>query len=116
MADEKETEKAKIVTNGEAVFEPIVIKLRNKIIANGDEVDELTFREPTAADIERVGNPVNIDMSSATGEVKVTFDSKAMTQMMSTLAAVPPSTIRQMKTKDWNSAAWSLASFFIPDL
>lgn len=101
--------------NGEE-FQPIVIKLRNKIIANGDEVDEITFREPTASDIERVGNPVNIDLSSATGEVKVTFDSKAMTQMMSLLAAVPPSTIRQMKTKDWNSAAWSLASFFIPDL
>ena len=103
-----ETEKPKI--NGEA-FEPIVIKLRNKIIANGEEVDEITFREPTAADIERVGNPVNIDP-----EYKVTFDSKAMTQMMSILAAVPPSTIRQMKTKDWNTAAWSLASFFLPDL
>lgn len=113
MVDETETEKPKV--NGEK-YEPIVIKLRNKIIANGDEVDELVFREPTAADIERVGNPVNIDMSSASGDVKVTFDSKAMTQMMSTLAAVPPSTIRQMKTKDWNSAAWSLASFFIPDL
>lgn len=109
-----ETEKPKIEdtkkVNGEA-FEPIVIKLRNKIVANGDEVDMLTFREPTAADIERVGNPVNID-----SDYKVTFDSKMMTQMMSTLAAVPPSTIRQMKSKDWNTAAWSLASFFIPDL
>lgn len=105
-----EKEKSKIVEE----FVPIIFKLRNKIIANGDEVDELTFREPTAADIERVGNPVNIDTSG--GSVKVTFDAKAMTQMMSILAAVPPSTIRQMKTKDWNSAAWELASFFIPDL
>ena len=107
MADEVETK-----PSGE---EPLVIKLRNKIIANGDEVDQLTFREPTAADIERIGNPVNVDLLSG-DTPKITFDAKAMTQMMSTLAAVPPSTIRQMKTRDWNSAAWSLASFFIPDL
>lgn len=106
-----ETEKPKI--NG--VASPIVQTLRKPIIANGDEVNELTFREPTAADIERVGNPVNIDMLS--GEIpKVTFDARAMTQMLALLAMVPPSTIRQMHPRDWNSAAWQLASFFLPDL
>jgi Phage tail assembly chaperone proteins, E, or 41 or 14 len=93
----------------------VVIKLRKVIIANGDEVMELSFREPTAADIERTGNPVNVDMF-ATGDPKLTFEAKAMTQMMSLLAAVPPSTIRQMHPRDWNTAAWSLANFFIPDL
>ena len=106
-----ETEKPKM--NG--ATSSIVQTLRKSVIANGDEVNELTFREPTAADIERVGNPVNIDMLS--GDVpKVTFDARAMTQMMALLATVPPSTIRQMHPRDWNSAAWQLASFFIPDL
>lgn len=93
----------------------IVVKLSKPIIANGDEVQEITFREPSAADIERVGNPVNIDMMSS-DTPKVTFDAKAMTQMMSLLAAVPPSTIRQMTTRDWNTAAWNLASFFMPEM
>lgn len=106
-----ETEKPK--ENG--VSSSIVIQLRKSVIANGDEVKELSFREPTAADIERVGNPVNVDMLS--GDVpKLSFDAKAMTQMMGLLAAVPPSTIRQMHTRDWNTAAWQLASFFMPDL
>jgi hypothetical protein len=106
-----ETEKPKI--NG--TTSPIVVQLRKPVIANGDEVNELAFREPTAADIERVGNPVNVDMLS--GDVpKLSFDAKSMTQMMALLAAVPPSTIRQMNTRDWNSAAWQLASFFMPDL
>lgn len=110
MADnEQETPKA----NG--VSSPLVVALRKPIIANGDEVNELKFREPTAADIERVGNPVNIDMLSG-DTPKLTFDAKAMTAMMSVLAAVPPSTIRQMHPRDWNSAAWTLASFFMPDL
>jgi Phage tail assembly chaperone proteins, E, or 41 or 14 len=95
---------------------PIVIKLRKSVIANGDEVMELSFREPTAIDIERAGgNPVIIDMMSG-DTPKITFDAKAMTQMMGLLAAVPPSTIRQMNPRDWNTAAWQLAIFFTPDL
>ena len=104
---EEEKEAPKAASN-------IVVKLRKSVIANGDEVTELTFREPTAGDIERCGNPVNIDMLSG-DTPKVTFDTKSMTQMMSLLATVPPSTIRQMHPKDWNTAAWSLAGFFTPD-
>src|SRR5215475_12388017 len=93
---------------------PKTIMLRKPVIANGDEVKELVFREPTALDIERVGNPVLVDLLS--GDVpKITFDSKAMTHMMAMLATVPPSTIRMMHPKDWNNAAWNLASFFMPD-
>ena len=112
MSDEKE-KIADAPKNGAA--SPIVIKLRLKVPSgDGDEVDELTFREPTGADIERIGNPINIDMMSG-DTPKVTFDTKIMTQMMSVLAAVPPSTIRKMNTRDWNTAAWSLTSFFMPD-
>ncbi len=115
MTDEGKTkqEPEEQAVNGKPA--PLVIKLRKMVIANGAETMELTFREPTGADIERIGNPVNIDMLS--GETpKVTFDSKAMTMMMAVLAGVPPSTIRQLHPRDWNTAAWSLASFFIPEL
>ena len=112
MADEQETNES---PKANGAVSPLMIHLRKPIIANGDEVKELTFREPTAADIERVGNPVNIDMLSG-DTPKLTFDAKAMTQMMSVLAAVPPSAIRQLHPRDWNSAAWTLASFFMPDL
>lgn len=94
---------------------PVHIKLRTKIIANGEEVDELKFREPTAGDIERAGNPVILDVFSSELP-KINFDPKAMTAMMSLLAAVPPSTIRMMHPKDWYTAAWQLAGFFTPDL
>ncbi len=114
MAEEEKIETApQEKKNGAA--SPIVLKLRKPVIANGDETSELTFREPTAADIEIVGNPVNIDFLSS--EIpKTTFDGKAMTQMLARLAGVPPSTIRQMHTKDWNDAAWSLWNFFTPGL
>jgi hypothetical protein len=81
---------------------------------DGEDVSELKFREPTAADIERCGNPVLLDMAS--DPPKISFDSKSMSQMMALLATCPPSTIRRLHTRDWNSIAWRLASFFLPDL
>lgn len=111
MADEQdkiEVPKAKDASS------PIVVKLRKAVPADGDEVMELTFREPTAADIDRIGVPVLIDPF---GDVpRYSFDSKLMTQMMSALAAVPPSTIKRMHTKDWINSAWLLLRFFTPDL
>jgi hypothetical protein len=101
-------------TNGAAATEIMTVTLRKPIMAHGDEISELKFREPTAGDIEKCGNPVNLDFQG--DSPKMTFDSKAMSAMMSLLAAVPPSTIRQMHPRDWNSAAWNLASFFMPDL
>jgi hypothetical protein len=92
----------------------ITLALRKSVIANGEETMELIFREPTAGDIERCGNPVILDMAAE--PPKINFDAKSMTQMMATLATVPPSTIRQLHPKDWNTAAWQLAGFFLPDL
>lgn len=101
--------------NGAATAD-LVIPLRKAVIAHGDEVKELKFREPTAADIEACGTPVMIDFM--TGDTpKITFETKAMFAMMSRLASVPPSTIKQMHTKDWGYAALALAHrFFIPEI
>lgn len=93
--------------------QPFVLQLRRPVQANGEETSELSFREPTGGDIEAVGNPVSLDFSQ--DPPKVTFEAKAMTQMMARLATVPPSTIRQLHPRDWNSAAWNLAGFFMPD-
>lgn len=90
------------------------LPLRKTVIANGESVNEITFREPTGADIERVGNPITVGLYE--NQPKVHFEAQTMTQMMSALAGVPPSTIRQMHPRDWNNGAWLLANFFMPDL
>ena len=106
-----ETTEDKPKKKGDAV----TMTLRKPIQANGEEVLELNFREPTGGDIERAGNPVVLDIFSGENP-KITFDEKKMTAMMSSLAAVPPSSIRQLHPKDWNSIAWQLVHFFTPDL
>jgi Phage tail assembly chaperone proteins, E, or 41 or 14 len=111
--EKKEAEAAK--ANGDAG--PLRIPLVHKPVqANGEEIKELVFREPTGNDIINIGNPVNLDIAALqNGEKKITFDGKIMSTMMATLAGVPPSTIKMMHTKDWNNAAWLLSGFFTPD-
>jgi|SRR5215471_1454694 len=92
-----------------------VLPLRKEVPnGGGDKVKEITFREPTAGDIERIGNPVLIELYET--KPKMIFDTRVMTAMLAHLANVPPSTIRVMDPKDWNNAAWMVANFFMPDL
>jgi hypothetical protein len=105
MAEAKETAADDGVT---------IVKLRKEIQVHDEKVTELRLREPTAADIEKAGVPVVMDFS---GELpKVTFDERKMSAMLSLLATAPPSSIRAMHTKDWLTAAWAIAGFFVPDL
>lgn len=120
MADDDEDdvkEKAAAQVNGAPVLAgPITVKLRKPIQGgDGHEVSELVLREPNGGDIERAGNPVLID-PFAGDTVKLSFESKSMTNMISRLAAVPTSSVRQLHPKDWNSIAWQLVPFFTPDL
>jgi hypothetical protein len=99
--------------NGKPV-EMKVLPLTKSVIANGEETMELKFREPTGADIANCGNPVNVDFSQ--DPPKITYDGKAMTAMLALLATVPPSTIRNLTAKDWETAALLVTDFFLPDL
>ena len=99
--------------NGAASWDGI-LKLRKNVIANGESVAELKFREPTGGDIERIGNPITVGLYE--NNPKIHFEGQTMTMMMAHLAGVPPSTIRAMHPKDWNNGAWYLANFFMPDL
>jgi hypothetical protein len=86
------------------------LRLRKEVVAHGEKVMKLTFKEPTGGDIERVGNPV------AMGAGGIHFEAPIMSAMMSHLAGVPTSTIRMMHSKDWSNAAFTIWGFFVPDV
>jgi hypothetical protein len=116
MTDDKASPDAIAALDGEkksgAPNNAFVMKLRKPVMAHGDEVSELTFREPTAADIEICGSPVTYNAVAEEGQKRTQLDHKAMFAMMSRLATVPPSTIRQMNSIDWEYAANVLAYRF----
>ena len=99
----------------QAAFQPIKVPLRKKIYdKDAAYVSEVEFREPSAGDIERCGQPVILDLSY--DPPRATFDEKKMTAMISALSSVPIGFVRTMHPKDWNTCAWAIAGFFIPDL
>lgn len=75
----------------------------------------LIFREPTALDIDQVGNPVTMDFGRGWPPMPV-VDAKKMTQMLARLANVAPSSILQMSARDWSTCSLAIQIFFLPDL
>jgi Phage tail assembly chaperone proteins, E, or 41 or 14 len=108
--------------NGVAAEEPaavkddgkIHVKLEKPVIAHGEKIDEIVFREPTGLDIEMAGVPATIDFSVE--PPRIAFNQREMSAMMVQLGAVPPSTIKNMSSNDWVNCAWKLSRFFVPRL
>lgn len=108
MADETAKDVAPV--NGADVLR---VMLTKPVMAHGDEIKELVFREPTGGDIALCGCPVTIHMLGQ-AEPRVIYDSQAMEAMMSRLSAVPPSTIKNLAAADWMAGCYLLSRFFMP--
>jgi len=91
---------------------PIKVKLLHKPIRDnkGVERNELSFRQPTGADINRNGLPVRIDVAG-----DVVMDERKMTLMMTALTGVMTPFLETMDPRDWASCAYRLRNFFLPD-
>lgn len=91
---------------------PIRVKLLHKAVRDnkGNEVRELSFREPTGADINRYGNPVRVNQDG-----DIVIDERKMTWIMSALSGILTPMLERMDPRDWNSAAYRLRGFFLPD-
>jgi hypothetical protein len=91
---------------------PVKVKLVHKPIVDQDgrELKELSFREPTAGDINRYGNPVRL-----TNDFDAVIDERKMTMVMSALCGVLSPMLEKMDPRDWNSCAYRLRTFFLPE-
>jgi hypothetical protein len=91
---------------------PITVKLLHKPITDnkGLPLKELTFRQPTGADINRYGMPVRIDING-----DVLMDERKMTFIMTALSGVMTPFLEMMDPRDWASCAYRLRHFFLPD-
>ena len=91
---------------------PVVVKLLYKpLVIPGDKTyTELSFREPRGGDINRYGNPIRVNQDG-----DVIIDERKMTYMIAALSNVLPQFIEEMDPRDWNSCAYRLRRFFLPD-
>jgi hypothetical protein len=72
----------------------------------------LSLREPTVLDIEQYGIPMSMEFGQG---AKPVFDTSKMTGLLAKLGNCTEREIRSMDPRDYVSACWSLAPFFVPD-
>jgi hypothetical protein len=113
-------------TKQEAVTElapewPMVIKLLHKPIQKSrtEVLNEITFREPTAMDIIRCGgNPCRIEVTEVSGGRVIynpVIDDTRMLILMANLSGLIEPQLQKMDPRDYNSCAYRLRSFFLPE-
>jgi hypothetical protein len=83
------------------------VKLRAPIKAQGQELQELTFREPTGVDLAAIGMPFTVGQDGG-----LNIATAPMARMMARLANIPPSSIGQLSAPDWMAAAMEVLGFF----
>lgn len=91
----------------------ITVPLSRTYDNKAETFKELTFREPTGADIARLGMPVKLELDEKTGNVSVNY-TNSMPAMLSALAGVPTSTIGLLSASDWSACALAVSPFFLP--
>lgn len=88
------------------------IKLKKPITAHGEEVSELTFREPTPDDIMQIGAP-QLLIPSADGEsLGIEVRAKVVGQYISRLSAIPMGSVKAMSIGDFQRCTGAVMGFF----
>lgn len=86
------------------------IQLKKPITAHGDELFELTFREPTGKDIRKNGWPYTMGPDG-----NVILSGPVVAAYIQDLAGVNPAAVDSMHPADVNAAGWKIAGFFLAD-
>lgn len=88
-----------------------VITLTRAITAHGEQLTELTLREPTTEDVMEVGHPFLIHATDS-GDAKIEIRSKVIATYVSRLAGVPLSSVKTMALSDFSTAQAVVMGFF----
>jgi hypothetical protein len=112
---------AELETPSSAPEWPMVIKLLHKPIQKSrtEILNEITFREPSAMDIIRSGgNPCRIEVTEVSGGRVIynpIIDDAKMFTLMANLSGLLEPQLQKMDPRDYNSCAYRLRSFFLPE-
>lgn len=84
-----------------------VVTLSHPLRVLKDDVAELTFREPTGADLVKCGYPMRFNGDGMTEVV-----TPAMSKMIAALAGIPPVSVERLSVPDWNACMTVVMDFF----
>ena len=88
-----------------------VIKLSEPIQAHGEEVSELTLREPTTEDVIKFGQPFLVIPRDG-GDTGVEIRMNIIARYVSELAAIPMSSVKKLSRNDFSACQAAVMGFF----
>ena len=78
----------------------------------GEELLEISLREPTSGDLMRIGHPVKYDLRFSPPDLS--FDDEKSFKMIAALAGMSVAPLEKLSPGDAISLQWAMAKFFIP--
>ncbi|MDO9235948.1 MAG: phage tail assembly protein [Aquabacterium sp.] len=90
----------------------LTVPLVKPVAAHGDEVSELTFREPLPEDVMQIGMPTLLIPSSDGESVGVEIRAKVIGQYISRLAGIPMSSVKALAIADFLQCQGVIMGFF----
>ena len=89
----------------------VTVKLSQPISAHGEDVSELILREPTTEDVINMGQPFLI-IARDGGEAGIEIRMGVIAKYVSTLAAIPMSSVKKLSRNDFSACQAGVMGFF----
>lgn len=89
----------------------VSVKLSQAIKAHGDEIDEITLREPTTKDVIEMGLPTLIVLGDD-GKTGIELRQAVLARYISRLAAIPMGSVEALTLKDHSACTAAVMGFF----
>lgn len=89
----------------------VTIPLGKSIKAHGEEVSEITLRDPATKDVIELGLPTLI-VPTADGQTGIELRQTVIARYISRLAAIPMSSVESLSLKDHSLCTAAVMGFF----
>ena len=90
----------------------VTVQLNKPITAHGEEVSQITLREPTTKDVIELGLPTLIVISEDGKSTGVEVRQKVAARYIMKLAAIPLGAVESMSMQDFSSCTAAVMGFF----
>ena len=90
----------------------VMIVLSKPITAHGEEVDQITLRQPTTADLIDLGQPMRLLPGNGLDEAAIEVRMNVVANYVARLAAIPLSSVKALSLSDFGKATQSVLGFF----
>ncbi len=90
----------------------VMIVLSKPITAHGEEVDQITLRQPTTADLIDLGQPMRLLPGNGLDEAAIEVRMNVVANYVARLAAIPLSSVKALSLSDFGKATQAVLGFF----